>query len=252
MSKEISITLPFLAIIVLAFVIGALFLSAMIVFKQPVPATQEIPTLDVTGTAKISVQADKVDIYLSVETEQVSALDSQQENADTMAGVKRAILSQGLTAEDIETTNYVVYPVREYLENGTVQLVGYRTTHQLKVKITDLSKTGKVIDAAVSAGVNNVNDISFGLTDAKYDELRSQILLNATANAKTKAEALAAQMGVKLVSVQRASEGYVSAAPMYKTYMPYGAEYSISAAPTDISAGQLSVTASMSISYKIG
>lgn len=249
MPREMSLTLPFLAIIVLAFVIGALFLSGMIVFK--LQGAAEIPTLDVTGTAKAYVQPDKVDVYLSVETEDESALISQQRNAEIIAEVRKAVIGQGLSADQIETSSYSLYPVRTWDDEGNVHLIGYRTLHSLRLKITDLSSTGRLIDAAVSAGVNDVDSIVFGLSDQRYEELRSQVLLNATANAKAKADALAAQMDVKITGIQHASEGYVSVIPLYRTMEEYAAA-GAGAVPTEISPGQIEVSASMSISYRIG
>jgi uncharacterized protein YggE len=219
----------------------------LFVFKTE--KTTEIATLDVVGTSKTFVQPDKAEIYLSLETENESALSSQQRNAEIIADVRKAVMGEGLSADQIETSGYSVYPIRVWSEKeGKYQLLGYRTVHNLKLKATNISNVGRVIDAAVSAGANNVENIVFTLSDQRYEELKSQVLLNATSNAKAKAEAIATQMGIKLAGVYHVSEGYVSIVPIYK-----GIEMlqESSQVPTEISPGLIEVSASISTSYKI-
>lgn len=245
MAKEL--TWPFIAIIMLAFVIGVLVLCSIIVFKQA-PETN-IPTIDVTGTAKLTAAPDKVDISLTVETENESADVSQKDNAVIMNRVRSALQSLGIAVNDTKTIAYYLYPYSEYDRNGTIILKGYRTTHALNIEVTDLNKSGAVIDAVVSAGANRIDSISFGLTDEKSNALKDQARLNALDNAKKEAVSIAERAGVVIRKMMHFTEssGYT---PPYSLYEK--AAGSVPSVPTEITPGEVEITSTVSITYEIG
>ena len=263
-----DVTFPFMTIIMLAFVIGILILSGLIVLQGAYKGeTKEISTLDVTGTAKIYSPADKVDIYLSVETMNESAIYSQEENAIKMKNVRDAVL-KFIDEKDIETVDYSLYPVFTYDKEGNEKLIGYRTLHQIKIKLilnidnaTEEEKKeageaneenkviGKIIDGAVAAGANRVDNIVFGLSDKRYEELKNNVSSLAVANAKEKAGVIANEIGVKLVGVHRVSEGYVSVTPLTKSLSSLSE--SLGGTGTEISPGQIEVSASVGVTFKI-
>jgi len=62
-----------------------------------------------------------------------------------------------------------------------------------------LEIVGRLIDSAMQAGANNVNRLMFTLKDEQGAQLEA--LRAASAKAKTKAEAIAASLGLKSVKV---------------------------------------------------
>jgi hypothetical protein len=222
-------------------------------------ASNETKTLSVTGNYKLSMDPDKAEIYLGAETQATTALQSQQDNANIIAAVKNALYALGLTKTDIETTSYSLSPVYEYPKPcyesycplQLPKVVAYKTSHQLKIKTKNIDKVGQYIDAAAKAGANDINYISFGLSDDKQKTLYNQALTEAAKNAKEKANAIASGLNVHIVGVMSANEGYVSITPYYRTLAAGASTPDSTQAETDISAGMIQVSASVSVVYQI-
>lgn len=211
----------------------------------------EQSTLSVSGNARLTSEPDKAEISVSVITESLSAFDSQQKNAQAAQAVRSAIAARGIAKDMITTSAYDLSPIQEWDQYGKVKTKGYRTTHTLLVKLSDINAVGGVIDAAAQAGANQIGSVQFGLSDQKLSGLRLQAISEAGKHAKEKAETLAKSLGVTLDGVQQASEGYADYQPVYP--LAYASKESGAgiAAPTEISPGQVSVSASVNVVYRI-
>ncbi len=210
-------------------------------------------TLFTTGSATVSASPDKVTIQFSVQTQDDSAQVSQQENADKTAAVRAALIAKGIDASEIKTTGYTLYQVRDYnYQTGEYTDRGYRTTHSMKIELSDISEAGGMIDAAVSAGVNSVDGVYFGLSDDKLSDLRMQALEAAGKNARDKADSMASGLDVSVTRLMSATEGYTSSpVPMAAYDTVVRAESSGSAAPTEVTPGDITVTATVSAVFEI-
>jgi uncharacterized protein YggE len=209
-------------------------------------------TLFVSGSASAAAAPDKVTIQFSVVTDDDSAEVSQQENAVKTAAVRTALIAAGIPASDIETTGYSLYQMRDYnYETGATIDRGYRTSHSMKVEISDISQAGIVIDAAVSGGANAVDGVYFGLSDEKTEELTMQALEAAGKNAKDKADAVATGLGVTVSRLMSATEGYTYT-PLYSSYdVKMESASAGGSAPTSVTPGDISVTATVSAVFEI-
>jgi hypothetical protein len=233
-------------VLVAILAIGILCLSGYFVYSIKTPATES--TMDVSGTAQLSVDPDKAEVYFSVETLAMSAEVSQQDNAKVMQDVRSALADLGIKATDMETTSYSLYPDYEYDRNGSMIFKGYKTVQSTKITLSDLSKAGPVADTVVVAGANRVDNIVFGLTDAKRDQIKAQVVNMSIDNAKQKADSQSARMGVKITKVRHFSESSVYVSP----YITYEKAAIPSAAPsTEVTPGQIDVTAAVSVTYQI-
>jgi len=210
-------------------------------------------TLFVSGSASASADPEKVTIIMSVETESMSALTSQENNAVKMAAVRSAIMAEGIAEDKIETTSYNLDQVREYNSNTRkYEYKGYKTTHTLKVEVDDIDNAGAVIDAGVSGGANDVNSVRFGLTDATISRLRMEALEAAAINARDKADAIGRGLGIGVTRVLSANEGY-SYPPVYRNYaLDESAAVSggASSVPTEITPGSISITANVNVVFE--
>ena len=117
----------------------------------------------------------------------------------------RALKKEGVKDKDIETSQFSIYPRYEYeevveinLRKSNQILSGYEVVNVLKVTTQDLEKAGKLIDAAVDAGANDIERVTFGLTKEKEKEVKQQAMNLASNDAKEKAVALATNLGVAL------------------------------------------------------
>ncbi len=211
-------------------------------------------TLFVSGSATATSSPDKVTIQFSVTTSDSSAQVSQQENAQLTAAVRSALIAKGISADDIETTGYSLYMDREYnYETRTYIEKGYKTVHSMKVEMSDTTRAGELIDAAISGGANSIDGIYFGLSESKLQALSLQALEAAGANANEKAGALAEGLGVEVTRLMSASEGYTYSPSPVRSYTLEEAamDSAGSGVPTEVTPGQISVSATINAVYEI-
>jgi hypothetical protein len=226
-----------------------------------VSSTPPDHVISVSGTASKKVSPDQLDIQLRVQTESTSAKIAQQDNAAVAADLRTKLKALGINDEDIQTVSYSVDPIydSDYVCSAggvnchyTSKLTGYRATHSLNVRLTDLTKGGDVIDAAGSAGENQtfVDYVSFSLKDETRRALEKSLLQEAGAEAKSKAQSIASGLGVSVGKVLAASESVYYPTPYYYKGM-YAAADSAPAVPTQLSPGQVDVSATVSSSFEV-
>ena len=260
-------TIQFLMLVALLIAVGALIFTfktfkTETIYKKTLPEYGDLKilsaqssgetknTIDVTGTYTAYADPDKVEVYLGVQTDSTDASTSQQQNADILQKIRNGLASKGVSSSSIQTTQYNLEQIKEWDETKRDYInKGYRTTHILKVKLTDINKAGEIIDVAVENGANRVDSVVFGLSDSKASTMRTQALTEAAKNAREKADAISSGLGVKITKVDHASEGYVGVTQYYATKNSVGG-MAEAAAPTEISAGQIEISASVSVSYE--
>ncbi|MFH1588212.1 MAG: SIMPL domain-containing protein [Candidatus Diapherotrites archaeon] len=212
---------------------------------------EEKRTVSVSAVSSISTAPNQTEIYLSIETDNLNAAKSQQENAEITAKVKKALLSAGVKETEIESTNYSLNELNEWDSISRKYIKkGYQTTHSLKVTVQGTSNAGTIVDAAVSAGTTRISGVSFTVDDKTREGIQLQALEQAAKTSKTKAETIAKGLGVKVKQVESADEssGYYYPQVNYsKTMM----EASDGAMPTEFSAGDIQITATVSAVYSI-
>jgi len=158
-------------------------------------------SVTVTGTATIKSAPDEAVVTLGVQTQAQTAEAAMQQNANQMSDVMAALLGDGLRQDDIATAWVNLYP--NYSDSG-LTIVGYTAENQVNATIHDMGKIGRIIDDAVAAGANVTSGISFQVSDQSKgldDALRA-----AVADARSKAEVLAAAGGASLGQVVSITE----------------------------------------------
>jgi uncharacterized protein len=216
------------------------------------PAACPENLISVTGNGEILTTPDIGLATFGVQTENADVKTAQQENAKVMDQIISALLTAGIPREDIQTVSYTIYPVYD----DTTRLLGqkvkyYQVTSLVQVTVREIARTGEVIDIAVNNGANQVSSVSFSLSPAKEKAFRAQALTQAVANARSDADVTAAATGVAITGVKSVNVGSVYVPVYYDKRYGGGAEMITAAVPTPIEAGQITVTAQVSISYLI-
>ncbi len=217
--------------------------------------------LSVSGTASEMVAPDLLTIQLSIETEAVNAKDSQADNAEVNEELLAELKALGISEEEIKTASYRVDVVQDTIKDCddyydctySYVVVGYKTTHTLNVKTTNLDLGGEIVDTATSVGENDVlvDYVSFSLQDKTRKELQKSLLKLAGEEAEEKAESIAAGLGTTLGKVVSAGESFYYPQPYYRSY-DYGMAMAESSyAPTVLSAGEVEVSATVSAGYEL-
>lgn len=202
-------------------------------------------TVTVSGQGSVTVIPDMASIILGVQTTNESSEEAQTENSSAISDVTDALMDAGVSESDIQTTSYDIYSSYDY-SNGSAELTGYTVSTILSISSLDTDEVGELIDAAVKAGANVVDGISYEYSDAEgaYD----QALETAIERAQDKAEQIAEKAGAKLgniVSISEEESSYGNSD--VRTYDAITEDSS----SLNVFAGQTSVSASVSVTYEL-
>jgi hypothetical protein len=183
---------------------------------------------------------------LGVQTQASTATQATSENAAAMTNVINALTAAGVTKDLIQTISYSLNPVYSNPVNQSVPptIIGYVAVNTIQVTISDLGSVGKVLDQAITAGVNQVQGLTFTLSSATLAMLQKQALQLALQDAENQAKATAATLGVTIIGPISVTPGYVFQPVNYSR---------LSATPqaqTPIQAGTLQVTATVQVTYQ--
>ncbi len=176
-------------------------------------------------------------------------LTAQTNNKKVMDAVIAELKNLGIQGGDLETDAYSIYPEYDYSNDKGQTLRGYRVTQQVSVKIRDLAKISSVLAVAGKYGANQVNGLTFTIDNP--ENLKVEARDKAVADARQKAERLAAQLGVRILGVMSYSESEGGApypVPMYRGGMTDAA---LSAAAPEVATGSKDIMINTSITYEI-
>jgi uncharacterized protein len=201
-----------------------------------------------SGNGNVIGTPDRAQVSLAIETENPDVKIAQQDNAVRMTQVIDALVAAGIPKEALKTTGYTIYPVYTDSKSPLDQKNrSYRVTNTLTVTLHDVGKTGDVIDIAVANGINQASSIQFMLSDEQAQVLRTEALKKAVARARADADTVASALGVQITNIRDVdiSSGYSPV--LYENYM--AGDMMKAAAPTPIQAGDVTVSATVSVNY---
>jgi uncharacterized protein YggE len=170
---------------------------------QAAPETDD--RITVNGSGAVTTVPDRAELAFGVVSQAATARAALTANAAASRRVVAALRGAGIAAADLQTAQISLSP--RYSEQGE-DITGYTAQTTVTANLRALDRAGAAIDAAVSAGANTVSGPALSRTDQA--ELYRTALRNAVADARAKAQALAAAGGVTLgavVSVVEAGGG---------------------------------------------
>ena len=202
--------------------------------------------ISVSGQGRADVAPDMAVVNIGIVTTGKTAQLAQAENARVASDVTAALGQLGIFSKDIQT-HYTMSPV--YEKGDYRKAAGYRASNTVTVTVNDVAKAGQVIDAALSSGATDVNGLSFGLKDAR--SVRNTALQMAVQDARSKADAIAAALGVKIVGIQNVKEDGGNFARYEVANARLAKLDGGAAADTPVSAGNVEVNADVHIDFQI-
>jgi uncharacterized protein YggE len=200
--------------------------------------------VSVSATGSVAADPDMAAISTGVIVEADTAKEALARNSTVMAKLIEGLKALGIAAKDIQTTAVNVEPRYTQAKDGRPATIsGYRVVNQVRLTVRDVKRLGEMLDGAIMLGANQVNGISFDVSNAETlkDEARKQ----AMDNAKRRAELYATAAGAQLGSVLTISED-VSAVPRP---MPMARAAMASAVP--IEAGTRTLTVEVYVTYAL-
>jgi uncharacterized protein YggE len=202
------------------------------------------PVIVTTGSASVDVAPDRGFVTLSVETLDPSPAAAQQKNAQAMTAVRARLETLGLAGDAVRTTRYELNEQVEFVNNRR-EVRGYRAVNQIELRVDELDRVGKIVDAAVQAGATNVADIRFDIKDR--DGAERQALKLAVADARARAEAIAAGASLSVGDIVKLEE---LGSPSPPRPMPM-ARAAMAEADTPVSGGNIEVQASVRLTVSV-
>jgi len=254
MSKLMSTILVILGI--LAVLISAIILLVQMtmvipkmksVSKLVAVGTEEAKNaISVGGMGKVFVKPELANISIGVESRAKTAGEASGQNKRDMNQVMSSLKAMGIKDEDIQTTDYSIYPDIRYNEKEGEKIIGYVARNMVQVKVRGLDKIGDILDKVTDAGANAIHGIRFTVEDpSQYkDEARKL----AVADAKSKAEKLAKSANVRLGTLLSLREEY---RPGEYYMYEERAEMAGDMGGAPISAGQLMIMVNVQMQYEI-
>jgi uncharacterized protein YggE len=206
-------------------------------------------TITVSGTGRVAIEPDLADLRLGVTITAATVRDARAVNATAMTDVIRALKGLGIASRDVQTQNLNLSPAYDYSsDTNPPRRTGYTLTNTVAVTVRDLTKVGEAIDGALEAGATSFDSIAFRVGDPSAAERQAREA--AVADARAKAEILAAAAGVSIAAVAAISEsGQPVPFPVFHQEMAMLASRD---AATPVETGTNEIAISVAVTYLIG
>jgi uncharacterized protein YggE len=221
-------------------------------------------TLYVMGNAQTMVKPDKVTLSLSIEMINKTANAALIANSEAMNNTLEALKAVGVKENETSTSFFNISPNYNITEKDkdlppieTRDIISYTVTNSITIDSYNLLNVSQWIDTAVRSGVNDISSVYFSLSDEKSELIKNDLLKQAVANAKSKADIAASALGLKVIGVKSIIiEGIDEFPP--SPPQPFLAKEAVGATapeagpPTPIIAGEQQVTSSVTTAFLVG
>ena len=163
-------------------------------------------TVTVVGSASVAGVPDTITFQTGVTTSDVSAATALSQNTRVSASIRDVLTRHGVEEKQVQTARFDVNPVYDRATgNEQPRLAGYRVTHVLSVKFSDIDGAGALLDALIKTGSNVLQGVQFSV--AEPAPLLTQARTLAVKDAVKKATTLAAAADRRLGSIRGIVEG---------------------------------------------
>jgi uncharacterized protein YggE len=207
-------------------------------------SADETVTISVTASASASAAPDTARVRAAVVATAADAETARQQAAANVSTTRETLRAAGVADERIRTTGFDISTVREPEKNDTLR-VRYRAVNEFTIEVSP-NRTGEIIDVAVGNGTNQVNGVTFTLTEETRQSLRRQALGDAVANARADAAVIADASGVRITGLRSASTADV----VFTPFETRAGDAITASAETIIEPGPVDVSATISVTYR--
>jgi uncharacterized protein len=201
------------------------------------------PVISTSATGEAHVTPDRATIFVGVQTKGSTAAAAGADNARRQRAILDTLRAFGISGDRVSTMNYNVAPEMVYSPNGQTppKVTGYTVTNTVRADVQRLDDVGKIIDAALAKGANEISSLQF--YSSKADSARRAAMSTAVANARADAEVLARAAGGTLGQLLELSTNELPIRPIQDVAMRAMAQAKVS---TPVEAGQQTIVATVS------
>ncbi len=230
---------------------GIIFCLALFSLPASADDHDRVSTISSSATANLEAEPDTVSFSAAIITENKNLNTAIEENNKKSNKVYEAIKSLLGPDDKIKTSNFRVSPKYTYTKNtGKREIDGYEVTNQIIVTTKKLESISKLLQTSTQNGANRINRLSF--TIENKDKFCNELLEKAVVKAKSKAEAIAKALGVKITGVNKVSSNCYSQQVGPVRYDFEAAGMLSSKAPSiPVEAGEVDLNANVTVEFII-
>ena len=178
---------------------------------------ENVRWIHVTGVGEVSASPDMAILRLGVLTSAKTAKLSTELNNQAILKIFGVLNELGIAKDDYETERFQLLPQRQYRKGLAPLITGYQVTNSLVLRIRELDRVGEIMQAAIDAGGNNFESLTYAVDDDEQYVEKARLLAveNALLKAIELTEPLDAKVG-KPLTIQEISD---HPRPMYERRM---------------------------------
>lgn len=230
------------------FLVIAGLLTCANAFAQPAMRPRE-ETVTVSGTGRANLAPDRFTFTAGVRTTAPTVEDAVNQNNTRVANVIAALKKAGATEQEIRTSNFSIYPQQVYEQGQPPRVTGYQVMNSITVTKKDPAAAGKLLQTAISGGVNEASALSFEVSDPSRG--RDEGLRAAFADAHAKAALLASAAGRTLGRALTIVEGNAPAPPRPMQAVRTMAGIAAAATEVPVETGQNELSYTVSVIFEL-
>ena len=202
--------------------------------------------ITVNAGASMEVAPDSAYLRCNIVGKGTTAVEATANAAQIINDVRHSLLGLNIVGEDIVNMSYNTHST--YDNKG--KLKGYKAETSLRITVRELKKLGNAIDKITASGVNNINGITYTLSDKNL--YHSMLLAKAVENARQQAAVVANAGGRTLGTLISASFSTVNQVERSATRpMLNKMATADSHAPTQIEAKNITISVNVNTVFKL-
>ncbi len=248
-----------IVLIILAVFLGVKVLTSLKDLRNSNPPYN---TVTVSGQGEVFSIPDLATFSFAVSADADTVNVAQETVTKKMDTIVAALKNMGIEEKDIKTSDYSVWPKYTYSSQpcspsycppSEQKQNGYTARHSVSVKVRKTDDAGKALSLVGDNGATDISSITFTVDDP--DKLTEEARALAIEDARTKANVLSDDLGVRLVRVisfSDSSDGGVM--PFYReaAYGMGGDTAVAQKAPTpSLPTGENKISVTVNITYEI-
>lgn len=220
-------------------------LSANVVVAQEAAGP---PVVVTTGEGIVRRPPDRAFVTLTTESRAKNPRDAQRANAAAMEAVQQKLRSARVSSDALRTLGYDLQLEYDFVNNRRIPRE-YVARNTIEIRVDEITRTGELLDLAVSSGATQVSGVRFDLKAREGAE--REALKLAVENARGKAEAAASGAGRSLDRIVRVAEEGTSVQPP-RPLMGMMARADVAGTPeTPVSAGEIEIRARVTLTATV-
>ena len=161
--------------------------------------------LSFEGKASRTVEPDIAEFTINLSEDGTSTASAQAKLKDISDKLFTSIKDLNIDEKDIQTTNVSSEPKWEYpncayyATCSQARIVGYTSKNTIVMKVRDIDNIQKLITIITNNKINSYTGPNWKVDD--IDEIKEKLKLEAISDAKSRAESITDQLGLKITGV---------------------------------------------------